>query len=285
MIDIHSHILPHMDDGSVSLEMSLEMARQYVNDGVTHVICTPHIMPGVWNNTVPAIHAAVARLQDALTENGFPLTVLPGADNHVAPDFAQQLSAGKLLPLAASKFVLVEPPHQVPYPRILSVFGQVISAGYRPILTHPERLSWINLNYKVLKDLAALGGLMQVTAGALVGRFGADAKSLGARMLGDGLVHFIATDCHHPELRPANLSEGWRAARDIIGEKQADALVLDHPRLILADKPLELKGSTTRAAEAEHPVAPSRPDGVQEGAAPSPSSLSRLLRKFNRGQS
>lgn len=236
MIDLHCHLLPGLDDGSRDLEMSLDMARRYVADGVTHAACTPHIMPGVWPNDGTAIQNSVQSLQAALDDAGIELQLFPGADNHIVPDFVDGLRAGRLLPLAGSRYVLVEPPHHVAVPRLEEFFFGILVAGYVPILTHPERLSWIEAHYPTIRRLAEGGVWMQLTAGSLAGRFGSSAKTWAYRMLEDGIVHILATDAHDPERRPPLLSEGWKLARACVGDTEAERLVLTRPFAILLDE-------------------------------------------------
>lgn len=236
MIDLHCHLLPGIDDGSKDLETSLAMARMYVADGVTHLACTPHIMPGVWANTGKDIRVAVEALQQALAFEGIALQVFAGADNHVVPDFVAGLTEGRLLTLADSRYVLVEPPHHVAPPRLEEFFFSILVAGYVPILTHPERLTWIEGHYPIIKKLAEAGVWMQITAGSLAGRFGRRPKKWGYRMLEEGLVHILATDAHDPERRPPLLSEGWELARKVVGDDEAERLVLHRPFAILTDE-------------------------------------------------
>src|SRR5690242_11606589 len=110
MFDVHSHILPGLDDGAPNLSVSLEMAKAYVSQGVECVACTPHILPGVYANTGPNIRAAVANLSTHITDAGIPLALVAGADNHITPDFIFGLREGRLLGLADTNYVLVEPP-------------------------------------------------------------------------------------------------------------------------------------------------------------------------------
>src|SRR6516164_8698247 len=139
MIELHCHILPGIDDGAAELSVSLEMARSFVTDGVSVVACTPHILPGLYPNSGPQIRQAVAELQQILDKEGIPLKLVTGADNHIVPSFAEELRSGHLLSLADSRYVLVEPPHQVAPPRLEDLFFNILVAGYVPILTHPER--------------------------------------------------------------------------------------------------------------------------------------------------
>ena len=235
MIDLHCHLLPGIDDGARDLAMSLAMARACVADGVEVVACTPHILPGVYPNNGPQILAAVTALQTELDLNKIPLRLVSGADNHVSPTFVADLRSGKLLPLAGSRYVLVEPPHHVIPPRLEELFFEICIAGYVPILTHPERLRWIAPRYDLLERLVKAGVWMQVTAGSLAGDFGNGAKMIAERMLADGLVHILASDAHDLLRRPPSLGRGRALAEVIVGEAEAQKLVDIRPRGILHD--------------------------------------------------
>ena len=135
------------------------MARAYVEQGVECVACTPHILPGVYQNNGPAIRRAITGLQQRLDEAGIALRLATGADNHIVPDFVAGLKDGRLLTLADSSYVLVEPPHHVAPARLEDLFFDICLGGYVPILTHPERLSWIESKYDVMKRLVAARSL------------------------------------------------------------------------------------------------------------------------------
>ena len=154
MIDLHSHILPGIDDGASDISVSIEMARVFVADGVQTVACTPHILPGLYHNTGPQTRKAVTDLQATLDQAGIPLRLVPGADNHIVGDFVSGLSTGRLLTLADTRYVLVESPHHVPPARIEEFFFGITMAGYVPILTHPERLTWITSQYVTIQRAA-----------------------------------------------------------------------------------------------------------------------------------
>ena len=233
MIDLHSHILPGIDDGAADLTVSLAMANASVADGVTDLACTPHILPGLYHNAGPQIRQATQALQRALNERGIPLRLVPGADNHIVPDFVEGLRAGRLLSVAHSRYVLVEPPHHVAPPRLEDVFFNLIVAGYVPVLTHPERLSWIKSHYAVFQRLCDAGVWMQVTAGSLTGAFGRNAQYWAERMLEEGRVHILATDCHDTERRPPNLSRGRDLAAVRVGDSEAHHLVVTRPGGVL----------------------------------------------------
>ena len=240
MIDLHCHILPGIDDGATDLSVSIAMAQAFVADGVSVVACTPHILPGLYLNSGPQIRKATAQLQGALEQQSIPLKLVSGADNHITPSFVAELRAGHLLSLADSRYVLVEPPHHVAPPRLEDLFFELLLAGYVPVLTHPERLTWINSHYEVIQHLAKAGVWMQLTAGSLTGAFGRNARYWSERMLDEGLAHILATDAHDMNRRPPNLSEGREFASRRVGEEEAEHLVLARPRGMLLD---ELPGS------------------------------------------
>ena len=232
-IDLHCHILPGIDDGASDLSASLDMARASVADGVMVLACTPHILPGLYHNTGPQIRQAVVELQRALDEEGIALRLVTGADVHMVPDFVAGLRSGRLLSLNDSRYVLVEPPHHVAPLRLEEFFFGLVVAGYVPILTHPERLSWIEGHYAVIQRLVRGGVWMQITAGSLTGAFGRNAQCWAMRMLDERCVHILASDAHDARRRPPNLSKGRDIAAERVGAREAQHLVLTRPMGIL----------------------------------------------------
>jgi len=233
MLDLHCHILPCIDDGATDLDMALQMARIAVDDGIHTVICTPHIYPGLYDNTAEGIRDAVAGLQSELDQRDIPLTLKAGADVHLDPDLVGSIRAGRVPTLAGSRYLLLEPPHHVAPPRFEQSVFELIAAGYVPVITHPERLSWIEGNYEVFQRLVKGGSWMQVTAGSVTGRFGQRPQYWAEKMLDDGLVHVLATDAHHPKRRPPLLAEGRDAAARRVGELEAGHMVVTRPQGIV----------------------------------------------------
>jgi protein-tyrosine phosphatase len=211
----------------------MEMAKLYVADGVTVVACTPHILPGLYHNSGPQIREATQALQQALDREGIPLRLVTGADVHMAPDLIAGLRAGRLLSLADTRYVLVEPPHHIAPVRMEHFFFDLVVAGYVPILTHPERLSWIESHYSDIQRLIRGGVWMQVTSGSLTGAFGRTAQYWANRMLDEGCVHILATDAHDTRRRPPHLSAGRDLAAKRVGAREAEHLVVTRPMGIL----------------------------------------------------
>ena len=233
MIDLHCHILPGIDDGPGELSVSLAMARIAVADGIRVTACTPHIYPGLYENEAAGIRAAITAFRQVLAEEGIALELVEGADTHLAPDLLARLKAGSVPTLNGSRYFLFEPPHHVAPPRLEdSVFG-LLTAGFVPVITHPERLTWIEDHYPAFQRMVASGAWIQLTAGSLTGRFGRRPQYWAERILDDGLCHILATDSHHSERRPPFLAEAREAAARRLGADEAVHLVMTRPRGIL----------------------------------------------------
>lgn len=230
MIDLHCHILPGIDDGSGNIDISLAMARAAVADGIAVTACTPHIMPGVYDNNRTIIERAMRDLTKRFELEGIDLQLVVGADVHMDVELASGLKSGRIPSLNNSRYFLFEPPHHVPPPRIEDNVFSIMSAGFTPILTHPERLSWIESHYSVMERLVKMGVLMQITAGSVTGQFGKRVRYWADKMIDEGLVHILATDAHNLTSRPANLSR----ARDMMAERLGD----DEARNMTETRPL-----------------------------------------------
>ena len=269
LIDLHCHLLPEVDDGAVDLKTSLAMARMSVADGVKVIACTPHILPGVYDNTGPDIRSRVQRLQLELDAAGISCRLVPGCDAHINPDLVSQLKSGSALTLNDSRYVLVEPPHHILPPNIDRLFFDLLAAGYVPVLTHPERMSWVDRNEELLNRLVLSGVWMQMTAGAIIGGFGEKVRRQAIKMLHRGMIHIVASDAHNTANRPPVMGEAFRALRDLVGLEEARNLVETRPAAILEDQ-----------APASVPAMPFRDSSLQDD---SEDTFLRRMSRYFRG--
>lgn len=238
MIDLHCHLLPGIDDGPATLSDALDLARLSAAQGITTIACTPHILAGVYDTAGPAIREATAAMQAALDWAGIAIRLVAGADLHIAPDNVARLRGGDALALGGSRYVLLELPHHHLPPRVEHTLFDMMAAGYVPVLTHPERMGWIERGYDLVGRLAHAGVSMQVTAGALTGAFGRRARYWSERMLDEGLVDVVATDAHGPTHRPPLLAEAHACVIERAGPDEARRIFFDLPEAILADRSL-----------------------------------------------
>ena len=231
MVDIHSHILPDLDDGSRDMAESVEMARIAAEDGITHMVATPHMFNGLSHNPEP--DEILERVQALQEEIGDSLTVLPGNEVHIAHDIVEKVASSKVTSINRKNYMLIEfPSMNVPVGAV-ELFYKLQLNGITPLLVHPERNVQIQNQPSLAADFIQRGARIQVTAMSITGEFGASASRTVETLLRHNCVHFIATDTHRANRRPPVLSAGRDRAAEIIGEETARRLVEDNPRAVI----------------------------------------------------
>ena len=172
MIDLHAHVLPGIDDGPSTWEESLLMCRQAVEDGITTLVATPHITPGVYANTRESIAAGVEELRGRLDAAGIPLVIVPSAEVWLDPDLL--LDGDAVIPYLGDgggrRFVLIHVPPRVVLDSVCDLVHTLASRGVTPIVSHPERHREFQKEPEQLRALVAAGALSQVTAASVVGQ-------------------------------------------------------------------------------------------------------------------
>lgn len=240
MIDLHTHILPGLDDGASDMNEAVEMCRMAESDGITTMVATPHTGNGVYVNRRDRILAAVAELNSRLSKEGINVRILPGADVHINQDMTGMIEAGRALTLNdAGRYLLVELPHQTVPPNLGDWIFTLKLNGITPIITHPERNFVIRKNMEELRKWVDLGALVQITAMSVTGQFGTLAQHSAHEMLKGNLVHAIASDAHSISGRPPILSRARDAVARLTNESHAHDLVHTYPGMILDGKPVE----------------------------------------------
>lgn len=240
MIDLHTHILPGLDDGPGELPKALKMARAAVADGIRTMVATPHCGDGAYDTAPDTVHRAVEVLNHALQQNGIRLTVLPGAEVRLGGDDpVGLLKAGRLMTLNdTGRYLLVELPPLDWHPQIVDQLYRLRLTGVTPVLAHAERIIPFQERPERIADLVHSGTAVQITAASLLGAFGPAAKKLAIRLLKHGRVHAMASDAHSVRRRPPLLSAGVQAAARIVGRTRAMALVVELPAAMVDGRPL-----------------------------------------------
>jgi len=165
LIDLHCHILPGVDDGAQSLEESLSMAREAVEDGIHTIVVTPHSLNGVYINPIRKVISGIGALQEALSQNHIKLELYAGADVHLCPHMLERIESGDAGTINnAGKYILLEFPAQTIPPGVKDEIFSLKLNGITPIVTHPERNAIIQQDVDVLFELVSMGALCQVTA-------------------------------------------------------------------------------------------------------------------------
>jgi protein-tyrosine phosphatase len=236
MVDIHHHLLPGLDDGSNSIETSIEMARIAASDGITHIICTPHAN-GQYRFD-PAVNAAkVAELQSRLAAEDVPITLGSGCDFHLSYD---NVNDAKRDPgrysINGLGYLLVEPPDYGIPPGMAETLYELQLAGLTPILTHPERNPTLQSEPERLKPWLRGGLLIQLTADSLTGHKGRRAERIAHQLLEKRWVHFLATDAHNTSSRPPRMREAHDLVASRYGVSHAHALCVTNPLAVFLGK-------------------------------------------------
>ena len=237
MIDIHSHILPAIDDGARNLAESIEMAKIATEDGIEYMVSTPHMFNGLSSNPEPLeILERVAALNAAISGKG--LKILPGNEVHLSHEIVEQARTSRFTKINELNYMLVEFPQLTIPVGAAELLQQLYLEGFKPILVHPERNAQVQMDPSTVIRFIERGALIQVTAMSVTGEFGPAAKICSDALLRHNCVHFLATDTHRSKSRPPILSKGRDAAARIVGEHAAAALVDANPRAVINGDPV-----------------------------------------------
>ena len=218
-IDLHSHILPGIDDGAGSMDETLDMARVAQQDGVRHIVATPHHANGVYDNPRDSVLDLTERVNGALARAGCGVEVLPGAEVHFHQGLAAGVKAGTLCTLAdTGKYLLVELPAQLIPPTLRDELFQLKLMGITPILAHVERNRGVQEDWETLLPLLEMGVLFQCTAASLTGEFGSATRELSTHLVRSRLIHVLGTDSHGLNFRAPVLSPAREVTREILAD-------------------------------------------------------------------
>jgi protein-tyrosine phosphatase len=246
MIDLHSHILPGLDDGARTMPESLEIARDAVDEGIELIAATPHVRHD-YPTSPETMERAVAELAAELARAGLPLEVRPGGE--IALDFLPQLGAVDLSRFGLGgnpAYLLLEFPYRDWPLGLRALVYRLRSTGVVPVLAHPERNAEVRSAPERLRALVDAGALVQLTCASIDGRLGRFVRETGLRLLDLELAHMLGSDAHSHGVRAI----GMRAAAEALGDEGlAQWLVHDVPAAIVHGQPLPDRPSRRRSLQ------------------------------------
>lgn len=196
-VDMHSHILPGIDDGSPDEETSLLLVKGLYGLGIRKCIATPHIIGDLYRNTDETIEAALSKLQNACNAAALPMQLSAAAEYMLDDYFMELIGQQKPLRTLHKNLLLTEIPYTSEPVNLQEIVFHIITNGYQPILAHPERYYYFHQNFKNYKKLKDLGFILQVNLLSLTGYYGKSAARAAQYLLDEGLVDFAGTDLHH----------------------------------------------------------------------------------------
>ena len=236
MLDLHVHVLPGIDDGPRNLDDALKLARALVADGIEHVVATPHIYPGVFDNTPHRIAEAFERLQTAVTAEGLALTMTWAAEVRICPEIIDWLEHRRL-PLLDGSLVgpstaLIElPDGQIPVGTD-RLAGLMLDRGITPLIAHPERNKAVMEQPSRLETLRRMGCRFQLTAGSVIGEFGSKAHATARHLLDAGWADVVASDAHNLSGRKPRMSAARQWLQEHYDAALAERLMVLTPQQI-----------------------------------------------------
>lgn len=210
----------------------MELCRAAAAEGIETIVATPHVLRGHWqNDSRELLEERIAELRAA---TGNTPKLLLGSEYFFAHDMNEVLQSGKaIVPLAGSRYILVEfDSHNIP-PMIEQVFYRAQLDGWIPIIAHPERNAVFQARPELLMMLVRLGSKVQVTTASFLGDFGEEARQTAVELLHRNVVHIAATDAHNIKRRPPRVRAAREVVAELAGEEAAQALFVDNPRAVI----------------------------------------------------
>ena len=238
MTDIHCHILYGTDDGSANLGESVEMAKFAFKGGTKFLVATPHsFVPGsyqnLWSDT---LLERINQINERLKEEDCPLRVFPGQEIFCADGIVEYLQSGKLITLNGSRYPLVEFDFYERSASVYSKLSKLVSAGYVPIVAHPERYAFVCEDDTAARRLKDMGCLLQLNKGSIDGRFGSHAYKAAQSILKSGLCDFVASDAHGPYSRTPFMEQTFESVAENYGFDYAERVFSTNPLAVLKNK-------------------------------------------------
>lgn len=237
--DLHSHILPGVDDGPAHIADAVAIARIAAANGTRMMLATPHRKDITENWSVPHIRNLTVELQRRIDAEGIPIRLALGMENHIDETLPRDAADGRALTMNGSRYILVEMPFFGQHDFVEGALRALQAQGLTPVFAHPERIEAFQRCPALLKRYIAMGMLSQITRGSLLGHWGEPARQFTLELLEQGLAHMLSSDTHAPKPpRTPELGRAIQIAAEVVGEDAALRMVTDMPRAIVQDLPM-----------------------------------------------
>ncbi len=237
MIDIHSHILPALDDGAMTINDSLELCQFAVDNGISRMLATPHIHPGRYENNKANIAAASLLLKKELLNHQIPLQLAYAAEVRISVEMMEMIARSEIPFVGYYKgfhFLLLEMPHSHILPGSEKLIAWLLKRKIKVIIAHPERNKEIQRDISKLIPFVKQGCLLQLTAASVSGKFGEICQDISRQLIGNQWVSFIATDAHNINNRPPDLKQAMDTLEQWLGLEEAHKLCYSNQKLLTA---------------------------------------------------
>ncbi|WP_300902917.1 tyrosine-protein phosphatase [uncultured Clostridium sp.] len=242
MIDVHSHIINEIDDGSKSIEMTISMLKKAEQSGTTDIIATPHFMRGRFEVEYRDVVKRVEELKDIAKENNININIYAGQEVYFSKNILNYYNDKMIGTINNTKYMLIEfPMLEFNIDEAINTIYELQIRGITPIIAHPERYRQFIKDPSLINSLIKEGMLFQLNAGSIAGGFGKDVKKTATKYLEDNIYSFIGSDAHRDIGRDTNMKD----ALEILGENKVNEFI-NNGRLMLENKDVHFKGGLVK---------------------------------------
>lgn len=235
MIDIHSHIIPNVDDGVEKIEESIKIIKESAENGFSAIFCTPHYIENGYMSPKAKNEELINELRDNIKKQGINIELYLGNEVYISSKIVELIKEGKCASLNNSRYILMELPVVSTVSYMEDVIFKIAANGYVPVIAHPERYLFVQKDYKKLIKLVEMGALFQLNYGSIVGIYGNTAKKTAKILLKNNLIHFLGTDTHKVNFIYKKIKKINKKICSIIGEEGLKKLSEINPNIIIED--------------------------------------------------
>ncbi|MDH5366044.1 MAG: capsular biosynthesis protein [Cyclobacteriaceae bacterium] len=212
--DLHSHLLPGIDDGVDKISQSIEIIKRFQDLGYKKLVTTPHIMQGFYNNTPEIINNKLEQLQEELKNQNLQVEIEAAAEYYLDEYFLSLINDKSEILTFGNNYVLFETGFMNEPINLKEIIFKLKSNGYNPVMAHPERYGYLTQNLELIEDLIDRGVFMQLNINSLSGYYSKDIRKMAEKLIDKKYVHFLGSDCHHIQhLKVLEISKGKKYYR------------------------------------------------------------------------
>ena len=244
MVDIHSHILPGIDDGSSDIEETITMVKEAYKSGFTKIISTSHYYLRHYEVNESIRIECINEINNRLKEIGCDMQVFPGSEIYFTNDIINLLADHEASSMNSSRYVLFETSFIEQPDNFIDVVYSLLSNNYIPILAHPERYKYVQKDPNILLELLELGVLLQSNYGSIIGQYEKEAQKTVKLLLKNNFIHFLGSDAHRKDTTYPYIPRVIEELEDIISERKIEELTEINPNSILQNEEIETRTPT-----------------------------------------
>lgn len=237
MIDMHSHILPNIDDGSKSMKETLNMIYEGVKYGFDRIVLTPHYIEGYYQKDETTRIELIERIQKEIKEESVKLYI--GNEIYLSENILKLLKERKISTINNSNYVLFELPRCIKPMNLNNMIYEMLEHKIKPILAHPERYEFIYEEPEIIYDLIEKGVLMQANYGSIIGSYGRKAEIIVKKLLENNMIHMLGTDIHRENTIYKKIPQIIKELNEIIGEEKQIELTETNPNKVLSNEDIK----------------------------------------------